>query len=208
MHISGRRLLVGVVATVALALTGCGSGDGTTDPVDDTAAEDNDATTPDDTATDDDADEQSDDTDEQADAGDDAESDEEAAEEEMAATVAVASSDLGDIVVDGEGRTLYMFVPDEGGEPTCTDDCAEAWPVFEGPATAGDGADAALLSTATHPSGATQATYGGWPLYYFANDAAPGDVNGQGVNDVWFVLGPDGEPVRDDAAASGQDLGY
>lgn len=124
------------------------------------------------------------------------------------ATVAVASSDLGDIVVDGEGRTLYMFAPDEGGEPTCTDACAETWPVVEGPATAGEGADEGLLGTAGHPSGVTQVTYGGWPLYRFANDAAPGDVNGQGVNDVWFVVGPDGEPIRDAAAAGEQDRGY
>ena len=228
MRRTRHRLLVAVIATLAMVLAACGSDgdDGeAADQAADTATEDAGAT--DDGATDDggdsgqdesaDADEtdgaDTGDADEEAsgtdDAGDDAQSDGEAAGDDMAsATVAVAASDLGDILVDGEGRTLYMFLPDQADEPTCTGDCAAAWPVFEGPATAGDGVDASLLSTATHPSGATQVTYGGWPLYYFANDAAPGDVNGQGVNEAWFTLGPDAEPVRDDASASGTDREY
>lgn len=113
------------------------------------------------------------------------------------ATVAVASSDLGDIVVDGEGVTLYAFLPDEGGEPTCTGGCVDNWPVFEGPAGAGEGADGALLGTVEHPSGVTQATYNDWPLYYFAADEGPGDTNGQGVGDNWYVVSPAGEPVTD-----------
>ncbi len=60
---------------------------------------------------------------------------------------------------------------------------------------AGDGIDAAMLATATHPEGGTQVTYNGWPLYYFAGDSAPGDTNGQGQGDVWYVI---------DAAASGR----
>jgi predicted lipoprotein with Yx(FWY)xxD motif len=59
---------------------------------------------------------------------------------------------------------------------------------------AGDGVDAGLLGSAPRNDGIEQATYNGWPLYYFVNDAVPGDVNGQGVNDVWYVL---------DAAGSG-----
>ncbi|MGH3440924.1 MAG: COG4315 family predicted lipoprotein [Nitriliruptorales bacterium] len=117
-------------------------------------------------------------------------------EEQAAATVATASSDLGDILVDGEGMTLYLFMPDEQGTPTCADDCAANWPPLEGPASAGEGADDGLLGTADHPSGVTQVTYNGWPLHYFANDSAPGDTNGQGINDVWFVVDPSGEPVR------------
>lgn len=188
-HTTTRRLLLALLTTLALALTACagdetGTDDGGTDT---TAGEDADDAAADDDPTEDDA-------------GDDG---------AMAdATVAVATSDLGEILVDGEGRTLYMFVPDDQGDPTCTDDCAATWPPFEGPATAGDGADGGLLATATHPSGMTQVTYDGWPLYYFANDQAAGDTNGQGLNDVWFVLGPDGEPIRDANAASGQDRGY
>ena len=206
MHERGHGLIIGVATAVTLLLAGCG-GDGTADPT----ADDGQQTVEDDTAQDDEAtdDEAATDGDGATDDGQEQTDTEEDADETAAATtVAVTSSDLGDILVDGDGRTLYMFVPDEGGEPTCTGDCAELWPVLEGPATAGDGADASLLATATHPSGTTQVVYGGWPLYLFANDAGPGDVNGQGVNDVWFVLGPDGEPIRDAASADDEDLGY
>ena len=115
-------------------------------------------------------------------------------------TVMVADSELGEILVDGEGRTLYMFVPDEeSGEPTCYDQCAEAWPplIAEGEITVGEGLDDSDFSTVPRTDDAgDQVKVGDWPLYYFANDAAPGDTNGQGVNEVWYVLGPDGEPIR------------
>lgn len=110
-------------------------------------------------------------------------------------TVTVADSDYGEILVDDEGFTLYAFMPDEGGEPTCTDDCLDNWPLLEGPADAGEGADASLLGTAEHPSGDTQATYNDWPLYYFTPDEAPGDTNGQGVADNWYVVSPAGELI-------------
>ena len=114
-----------------------------------------------------------------------------------AATVAVASSDLGEIVVDGEGLSLYMFGNDEGGESACYEACAQTWPplLTEGDATAGDGADATLLGTTERTDGTTQVTYNGHPLYHYAADSAPGDTNGQGVGDVWFVLSPAGEPI-------------
>ena len=112
----------------------------------------------------------------------------------------VADSELGEILVDGEGRTLYMFVPDEEtGEPTCYEQCAENWPplVAEGEITVGEGLDDSDFSTVPRTDDAgDQVKVGDWPLYYFANDAAPGDTNGQGVNEVWYVLGPDGEPIR------------
>jgi predicted lipoprotein with Yx(FWY)xxD motif len=103
----------------------------------------------------------------------------------------VAETDLGSIVVDSEGNTLYAFLPDAQGDPTCTGDCAANWPPLTETVTAGEGLDATLLGTA-----AGQATYNGWPLYYFASDASPGDVNGQGVGDVWFVIDPAGNPVQ------------
>lgn len=118
------------------------------------------------------------------------------------ATVAVASSDLGEILVDGEGRTLYLFLPDEQGAPTCYDDCAQNWPPLTGEEpTAGEGADASLLATAERDDGSIQVTYNDWPLYYFAADQQPGDTNGQGVGDVWYVVSPSGEPIRETAAA-------
>ncbi|MBI5089517.1 MAG: hypothetical protein HZB15_11860 [Actinobacteria bacterium] len=118
------------------------------------------------------------------------------------ATVATVDSDLGTILVDGDGHTLYMFMPDAQGPSTCTGQCLGAWPALLGPATAGDGVDATLLGTAARPDdGTMQVTYNGWPLYYFAQDAAAGDVNGQGANVVWYVVDPSGTAIG--AAASG-----
>jgi predicted lipoprotein with Yx(FWY)xxD motif len=112
-------------------------------------------------------------------------------------TLVVATNDLGDILQDGEGRTLYLFMPDEqSGEPTCYDSCAENWPAFVETVTAGDGVDASLLTTATRTDDAgVQVVYNGWPLYYFAGDEAPGDTNGQGLNDIWWVVDAAGNAI-------------
>ena len=109
--------------------------------------------------------------------------------------VTVADSSLGSVLVDGEGNTLYLFTPDEQGDSVCYDQCATAWPPLSADAVAGNGVDAGLLGSAPRTDGPDQATYNGWPLYYFASDAAPGDVNGQGVNDVWYVLDPAGNGI-------------
>jgi predicted lipoprotein with Yx(FWY)xxD motif len=65
----------------------------------------------------------------------------------------------------------------------------------QGAPAAGEGVDAALLGTITRDDGAMQVTYNGWPLYYFADDTAPGDANGQGLGDVWFLVSPTGEAI-------------
>jgi predicted lipoprotein with Yx(FWY)xxD motif len=116
-----------------------------------------------------------------------------------AGTVLVAGSDLGDILTDAEGMTLYMFMPDENGEPTCYDDCAATWPPLEaeGDPIAGDGVDRSLLGTVERTDGAAQVTYNDMPLYYFAPDEAAGDTNGQGVGDVWWVVSPSGDPITE-----------
>ena len=116
-----------------------------------------------------------------------------------AATVAVAESDFGPILVDAEGKTLYMFKPDTAGEPTCYDDCETNWPplVVTGEITVGEGLDAATFTTVARTDGSMQVKAGDWPLYYFANDAAAGDVNGQGQGDVWYVVSPAGEPIEE-----------
>ena len=124
------------------------------------------------------------------------ESTEAAAPAEGASTLATADTDLGTILVDAEGRTLYLFMPDTQGDSTCVDSCAATWPPLAGPATVGDGVDEALVGTADRPDdGSAQVTYNGWPLYYFASDAAPGDTNGQGVGDVWFAVDASGNAV-------------
>ena len=118
------------------------------------------------------------------------------------AEIAVASSDLGDILVDGEGMTLYVFDNDTDENSTCYADCEANWPPSTGEVTAGDGVDQSLLGTSEREDGTTQVTYAGKPLYYFAGDQAAGDTNGQAVGDIWWVVGPDGEKIED-AAASG-----
>jgi predicted lipoprotein with Yx(FWY)xxD motif len=115
-------------------------------------------------------------------------------------TVAVASSRLGDILVDGDGRTLYAFTKDKGDQSACSGGCATNWPALTGTATAGTGVQAALLSTSMQANGDSQVTYDGRPLYYFADDAKPGDTNGQGVGNLWFAVTADGELVKQKAA--------
>jgi len=114
------------------------------------------------------------------------------------ATVLVASSDLGDILTDADGLTIYYFANDTEGVSNCDTECLANWPVVEaeGEPTAGDGVDAEL-GTLERSDGTVQLTVNGFPAYYFAGDSAAGDVNGQAVGDVWWVFGPDGEPIEE-----------
>lgn len=125
------------------------------------------------------------------------------------ATLAVANSSLGDILVDSEGMTLYMFMPDQekNGRPTCYDECADAWPAFEamGDLTAGEGLDQSLLGSVERTDGTDQVTYNDLPLYHFSGDEATADTNGQGLQDVWWVVSPEGMPVREKATGTQDD---
>lgn len=119
-----------------------------------------------------------------------------------AAGVQVASTSIGEVLVDSDGLTLYMFEPDQQDTSTCYDQCAQAWPplTVDGEPVAGQGADDSLLAVVERDDGTGQVTYGQWPLYHFARDSGPGDVNGQGVDGfggLWWVLDPDGVPVRE-----------
>ena len=114
-----------------------------------------------------------------------------------ASTIQVSDTSLGDVLTDGDGKTLYMFDKDTQGTSVCEGDCLVAWPALEGEPDAGDGAQADLIGTIERSDGTTQATYAGHPLYDFVQDAEPGDVNGQGVEDVWWVLDAAGAPVSD-----------
>ncbi len=115
---------------------------------------------------------------------------------DQGATLSVTTSELGDHLVDGAGNTLYLFKPDAQGESTCYDQCEANWPPLTGTVTAGSGVDAGLIGSVTRTDGSSQVTYNGWPLYLFANDAAPGDTNGQGVNDVWYVVSAAGDAIE------------
>ncbi|HEX9505075.1 MAG TPA: hypothetical protein VGA62_03610, partial [Acidimicrobiia bacterium] len=113
------------------------------------------------------------------------------------ATVKLADSSLGKILVDVNGRTLYELDRDTATSATCTGACTSIWPplTVSGTPTAGTGLDAAKLATLDGPNG-HQVTYGGHPLYTFANDKAAGDVNGQGfAGGVWWVVGADGQKL-------------
>jgi predicted lipoprotein with Yx(FWY)xxD motif len=110
-------------------------------------------------------------------------------------------SAFGLILTDQRGNTLYAFLPDEQGPSTCYDDCAATWPALmakgelEVSGNDEDPTDAGLLGTAPRDDGGQQVTYNGWPLYRFANDQGPGDTNGQGVGDAWYVVSPEGDPI-------------
>lgn len=115
-------------------------------------------------------------------------------------TIDLATNALGEIIVDGEGKTLYAFTPDTAGISTCYDDCATAWPplLADDPAavSAGTGLDASKLSTVDRTDGTKQVKYGDWPLYYFAKDAAAGDTNGQGLATKWYVVDATGAMIK------------
>lgn len=126
-----------------------------------------------------------------------AEEDEQATEPAGSSLVNVAESDLGEILVDRAGMTLYLFTQDTGGASACTEGCAETWPplLADGAPSGGEGIDASLLGTITRDDGTMQVTYNGRPLYTYAADNAPGDTNGQGVGDVWYAVSPAGEAI-------------
>lgn len=116
-----------------------------------------------------------------------------------AASVSVASiGDLGKLIVDSEGRTLYYFEKDKGGRSACYSACASAWPPLttDGRPQAMGGAESSKLGTTNRKDGTTQVTYAGWPLYTYAADAKPGEANGTDVDSfgaAWYPLHPNGE---------------
>ncbi|MFE9856360.1 hypothetical protein [Streptomyces sp. NPDC005780] len=115
-------------------------------------------------------------------------------------TVTTASSPLGTILVDGDGRTLYLWEADTASESTCDGDCAKAWPpvTVTGKPLAGKGVKAALLGTTTRDDGRKEITYNGHPLYRYAGDTNAGDTNGQGSNGfgaAWYVLDTAGDKI-------------
>jgi predicted lipoprotein with Yx(FWY)xxD motif len=107
---------------------------------------------------------------------------------------------LGTILVDAQGRTLYLFAKDNGPASACVGSCASAWPPVPVAGTPGvsGAASAADLGVITGAGGARQLTYAGHPLYYFAGDSKPGQTNGQAISEFgakWFVLNSSGVEV-------------
>jgi predicted lipoprotein with Yx(FWY)xxD motif len=123
------------------------------------------------------------------------------------ATVSATSTSLGMILVDGSGRTLYLFEKDQPNQSACAGACAAAWPVDQtsGAPKAGSGAKASMLGTIKRSDNTTQVTYNQHPLYYFQGDSGAGQQNGQGVDAVgakWFVLNLAGDAVSGGATAT------
>ena len=114
------------------------------------------------------------------------------------AALATADSSLGEIVVDGKGMTVYVFDKDAkgSGQSACSGDCGTKWPavVAESDSPAVDGVTGEV-GTITRDDGTKQVTLGGMPLYLFSGDAKAGDVTGQGVGGVWWVVSADGAKV-------------
>jgi len=119
-----------------------------------------------------------------------------------------ATTSLGPVLVDSAGLTVYLLTADSPGRSTCSAECLEYWPVV--PAPAGTAAAkvqgiSAPVSVTKATSGASMVTAGGWPLYTFTKDKAPGDVTGQGVKTfggTWYAVSPSGVPVKPAPATS------
>lgn len=104
---------------------------------------------------------------------------------------------IGSYLTDAEGKTLYWFKRDMPGVSNCTGPCVEKWPLFYREAIAPvEGTTAADFATLNRADGKEQTTFRGYPLYYWINDAKPGDTNGHGINDVWYVIDPGNFPLK------------
>jgi predicted lipoprotein with Yx(FWY)xxD motif len=97
---------------------------------------------------------------------------------------------VGSYLTDAQGMTLYYFVKDTPGKSACAGECLQKWPAVKADAVAAmPGLEAKDFGSLVREDG-RQATFRGYPLYYFFKDAKPGDTNGQGFNNVWFVIDP------------------
>jgi predicted lipoprotein with Yx(FWY)xxD motif len=129
------------------------------------------------------------------------------------ATVSASSTMLGTILVDGSGRTLYLFEKDQPNQSACAGACVAAWPVDQSSGTpkAGSGVKASLLGTIKRSDNTTQVTYNKHPLYYYQGDSGAGQQNGQGLNAfgaAWFAVAPAGGAVSGGATATTNGGGY
>jgi predicted lipoprotein with Yx(FWY)xxD motif len=128
------------------------------------------------------------------------------------AKVEVRQTDLGRTLVDGAGRTLYLFEKDTGPRSTCYGACAAVWQPFTTTSrpAAGGGADAGKVDVTRRRDGARQVTYAGHPLYFYAPDRQPGDTKGEGLDQFgaeWYALSPAGSKLEESSGGSGSSSG-
>jgi len=120
-----------------------------------------------------------------------------------AARVATGRTKLGTVLVDGKGRTLYLFEKDKSNASSCYGACASVWPpLTSAKGVAAGGLPAAKLGATKRTDGRTEVTYAGHPLYTYAGDAKPGQARGQGLDQFgaeWYVLAPSGHKIDHDS---------
>jgi predicted lipoprotein with Yx(FWY)xxD motif len=124
-----------------------------------------------------------------------------------ATTVGVRTGSLGSYLVDGTGRALYLFTSDGTDKSSCKGTCLTYWPLLTstGAPVAAAGVAGSRLATFAGPGGASEVSYAGHPLYYFALDKAAGDTKGQGRDDFgarWWLVAPSGQPITGAGSAS------
>src|SRR5947209_16820592 len=111
----------------------------------------------------------------------------------------------GTYLTDSQGKSLYMFALDTGGQSQCNGSCATHWPPLTGASAMTSGAaNDAQTGTTQRSDGTTQITYAGHPLYFYAGDAKPGDTKGQGINldgGQWWLVDPSGKAIAAAAPA-------
>jgi predicted lipoprotein with Yx(FWY)xxD motif len=123
-----------------------------------------------------------------------------AASAARAARVQVRSGPLGRYLVDGRGRSLYLFEKDRGGRSACYGSCASVWPplMATGHVARGAGVTAAKLGTVARRGGGREVTYAGHPLYFYAGDSRAGQLKGEGLNQFgapWDIVAPSGRGI-------------
>jgi predicted lipoprotein with Yx(FWY)xxD motif len=118
------------------------------------------------------------------------------------------NSQLGPILTDSKGNTVYVFAKDSKGMSNCNGSCASLWPpvTTSGNPKVGSGVLASKLGTAKRSDGSTQIAYGGRPLYTYTGDSSPGDVTGNGINTfgaVWYAVQPNGSNAPAGSSSNG-----
>jgi predicted lipoprotein with Yx(FWY)xxD motif len=114
---------------------------------------------------------------------------------------------LGSVVVNAQGRTLYVFAPDKAKKVTCVGACAAVWPPLalssgQKPVVSGQ-AKSSLVGSDPNPAGGRTVTYAGWPLYTYVSDTSPGSARGQALNlngGLWDVIAPSGKVITKKAS--------
>jgi predicted lipoprotein with Yx(FWY)xxD motif len=124
------------------------------------------------------------------------------------APISVAKTKLGTILVNAQGRTLYMFASDKNDKSACYGSCATYWPplLTSSAHPTGKGAKAALLGTTMRSNGKLQVTYNRHPLYLYVQDTKAGQTHGEGLNvsgGLWWAVSPAGAVVKKAPAATG-----